>query len=276
MKVTVIQRKRDTHKKKVAAYCRVSTEHINQDDSFEQQSLYYSRFIRSNSDWEFAGIYSDMKSGLKARNREGFLLMVSDALDGKIDMIVVKSISRFSRNIVDAHKYVELLSGNGVDVWFQKENIFASDPSCSLLFSFLAAVSQDESRSISENVKWSYRERFKRGEYKIGNNRIIGYDCMNGIPVPNGDAKYVRMIFSLYIDGVPVERIRVMLAEAGLRSRKGGMLSHSGILYILSNEVYKGDRILYKTRKERSVYISGSHEAIVDPDTWQRAQERRG
>ena len=131
MKITRIPRKRDLHKKRVAAYCRVSTLLENQEDSFETQVSYYTAFIESNEEWEFAGIYSDEKSGTKADNRPGFQQMVLDALEGRVDYILVKSVSRFSRNIVDCQKYVKLLHGNGVEVRFEKENLDTSDPSCS-------------------------------------------------------------------------------------------------------------------------------------------------
>ena len=171
MRITKIPRKRDLHKKRVAAYCRTSTDLDNQEDSYEMQMAYYTSFIEAHEEWEFAGIYADEKSGTKAENRPGFQKLIRDSLDGYVDYILVKSISRFSRNIVDAQSYVNLLHGNGVDVHFDKENLDTANPSCSMMFSFLSTIAQDESRSISENVKWAYRERFQRGEYNLGNNR---------------------------------------------------------------------------------------------------------
>ena len=238
MKFTRIPRKRDLHKKRVAAYCRVSTLLEEQEDSFETQVSYYKAFIEANDEWEFAGIYSDEKSGTKAENRPGFQKLVRDALDGKVDYILCKSISRFSRNIVDCQKYVKLLHGNGVDVKFEKENLDTASPSCSMMLSFLSAIAQDESRSISENVRWAYRERFKRGDY-------------------------------------------------GVRTRKGTLISHNDILYILKNETYRGDKLLQKqppkdflTKKPdkrahyESYYLEGDHEAIVEPVMWDAVQEK--
>lgn len=163
MKITRIPRIRDQHKKRVAAYCRVSTTLDEQEESYEAQLSYYTRLIQAHDDWDFAGVYSDEKSGVKASNRPGFQRLIKDALNGKVDYILVKSISRFSRNIVDCQKYANLLHGNGVDIHFDKENLDTAEPSCSMMFSFLSAIAQDESRSISENVRWGYRERFKRG-----------------------------------------------------------------------------------------------------------------
>ena len=287
MKITRIPRTRDLHKKRVAAYCRTSTNLENQEDSYEMQMAYYAGFIADHDEWEFAGIYADEKSGTKAENRPGFQKLIRDALDGKVDYILVKSISRFSRNIVDAQGYVKLLHGNGVDVHFDKENLDTADPSCSMMFSFLSAIAQDESHSISENVRWAYRERFKRGEYNLGNNRILGYDSVDGKLVPNKDADAVRLIYQLFLEGKRVEAIRRLLADYGVRTRKGTLISHNDILYILKNETYRGDKLLQKqapknflTKKPdkrqeyESYYLEGDHEAIVDAATWDAVQEK--
>lgn len=188
MKITKIPRKRDQHKKRVAAYCRVSTLLEKQEESFEAQVSYYSIYIETHSEWEFAGIYSDEKSGTKAENRQGFQKLIQDALDGKVDYILVKSISRFSRNIVDCQKYVNLLKANGVYVRFEKEGLDTANASSSMVFSFLSVIAQNEAKTISDNVKWGYRQRFQRGEYNLGNNRIFGYDTIGGKLVPNKDA----------------------------------------------------------------------------------------
>lgn len=287
MKITRIPRTRDLHKKRVAAYCRVSTLLEDQEESFDAQVRYYSSFIEAHEDWEFAGIYSDEKSGTKAENRQGFQKLIHDALEGKVDRIIVKSISRFSRNIVDCQRYVKLLHGNGVDVWFERENLDTADPSCSMMLSFLSAIAQDESRSISENVKWTYRERYRRGEYNLGNNRILGYDSVNGKLVPNAKADGVRAIYDLYLKGRSVEEIRRLLAGLGIVGRRGTPLSHHTILYILQNETYRGDKLLQKqaprdflTKKPdnskpyESYYLKNDHEAIVEPEIWDAVQEK--
>ena len=287
MRITKIPRKRDLHKKRVAAYCRTSTDLDNQEDSYEMQMAYYTSFIEAHEEWEFVGIYADEKSGTKAENRPGFQKLIRDSLDGNVDYILVKSISRFSRNIVDAQSYVNLLHGNGVDVYFDKENLDTANPSCSMMFSFLSTIAQDESRSISENVKWAYRERFQRGEYNLGNNRILGYDSVDGKLVPNRNADAVRAIYSFYLEGKSVEEIRRILVKLGIVTRKGTPLSHHNILYILQNETYRGDKRLqkqhpknYLTKKPdksepyQSYYLKDDHEAIVEPEVWDAVQER--
>ena len=287
MRITRIPRRRDLRKRRVAAYCRVSTRYDSQEESLATQTRYYRALIGGNFDWEFAGIYSDEKSGTKSKNRPGFRRLVSDALAEKIDYIIVKSISRFSRNIVDCQLYLKALVSSGADVWFEHENIVASDPSCSTVLAFLSVIAQDESRSISENIKWSYRQRYRRGEYNLGSNRVLGYDWSNGALVPNADSKYVRLIFQLYVDGISIDGIRRAVAAEGYLTRGGRPVSWSNILYILQNEAYRGDRRLqkrppkdwlYSRPSERddyeSFYLSNDHEAIVDDALWNAAQAR--
>ena len=284
MKISIIQRERDLHKMRVAAYCRVSTTLENQEDSYEEQMRYY---IKANEEWEFAGIYSDEKSGTKASNRPGFQSMIQDAIGGKIDRILVKSVSRFSRNMVECAKYVKYLKGNGVGVYFEKENLDTADPSGSMMFSFLATIAQDESRSISENVKWSYRERFKRGEYSLGSNRILGYDSVNGKLVPNEDAAIVAVIFQMYSEGKTLSDIVNVLDAFEIVGQKGKPMTTSSLRYILGNETYVGDKFLQKkppvdfltkkpdkNAKYESKYLVDDHEAVVSRKIWDAVQFR--
>ena len=287
MKITRIPRERDLHKKRVAAYCRVSTLLEEQEESLEAQVKYYRRFIKAHDDWEFAGIYSDEKSGTKTENRPGFQSLIRDALENKVDFILCKSVSRFGRDLVKTQHYLKILHGNGVDVHFEKENLGTADPACSMMLSFLSAIAQDESHSISENVKWSYRQRFKRGEYNLGNNRILGYDSVDGKLVPNAKADGVRAIYELYLEGKSVEEIRRLLTGLGVVTRNGKPLSHHNILYILQNEAYRGDKLLHRTpprdfltkRVDENAhyetnYLENDHEPIVDPEVWDAVQEK--
>ena len=286
-KVTKIPRKRDQRRRRVAAYCRVSTMLENQEESYEAQVSYYSAFIEANEEWEFAGIYSDEKSGVKAENRPGFQQMIKDALAGQVDYILVKSVSRFSRNVVDCQKYANLLQTNGVYVRFEKEGIDTSEPSSSMMFSFLSVIAQNESKSISDNVKWGYRERYKRGDYNLGSNRVLGYDCVDGRLVPNKDAETVRFIFGLAVEGKSCWEISKRLREDGILGKQGKPLTPEGVKYILSNETYVGDRILQKQapknlltkRPEKNVeydsyYLKDDHEAVIDRKTWETVKEK--
>ena len=187
MNIIKIKRMRDLHKARVAAYCRVSTLFYEQSESLETQRKYYTNYITAHDEWEFAGIYSDEKSGTNARNRPGFQALIQAALDGRVDHILVKSLSRFSRNMVDAQGYIKLLQSNGVHIHFEKENIDTSDPAGFMLLSFLSTIAQAESHAISESMKWSYRERFRKREYIIGNHRILGYNMAGYRLTPNKD-----------------------------------------------------------------------------------------
>ena len=288
MIVRHIRNKNYGKKKRVAAYCRVSTDKAEQEESFETQIATYERVIRNNPEWEYAGIYADEgKSATSADHRPEFQRMIADALDEKIDVILVKSISRFSRNIVDCQTYVEKLREKGVSVRFERENIDSLNPACSMMFSLLAAIAQDESLSISENVKWAVARRFERGEYKIGNNQVLGYDAdEDGKPVPNGDAWIVRRIFQLFTEGKSVRQVaELVTAEGGHGLRSEGTLSYQTVLSILQNEIYVGDRCLqkrppvhYLTKKAdpraeyKSYYLKDVHTPLIEREMWEKAQ----
>lgn len=276
---------RDRHKRRVAAYCRVSTRHEEQEESFENQVRYYTGYIASHGEWEYAGVYADEKSGVRAENRPGFQQLIRDALDGRIDYILVKSISRFSRNLVDCKRYTGLLKGQGCYVYFEKEGLDTADPASAMMFSFLSVIAQDESRSISDNVKWGYKERYQRGAYNLGSNRLLGYDCENGVLKPNADAAVVEKIFGLYLAGRTPGEIASFLNGEGSSGNRGKAFGASGIRYILSNEAYIGDKLLQKRppgdfltgrAKMREGfaqhYVESDHPALIDRAVWEKAQ----
>ncbi len=284
-KITYITSKRETReKKRVAAYCRVSTARADQADSFEMQTKYYNEFIHNNPEWEFAGIYADRGfSGTNAKKRPEFQRMISDALDGKIDLILCKSISRFSRNLLDCTRYVQMLHGNGVEIKFEKEGIFTADPSAFLMFGMMATIAQSESESISRNEHWVCQKKFENGEYKIPNNQILGYSNINGKAVPNEDAWIVKMIYDLFLKGCTYEQISEEIEKAGGRGLHGKRIRD--VRYILKNETYVGDKLLQKNppcnylthRPDPNVeydsyYVTDGHEAIIDRDTWNKVQ----
>ena len=286
MQVQLIPSKRRRRKKRVAAYCRVSTDRNDQEESFETQQAYYRSYIRSQSEWEYAGIYSDEKSGLKAKNRPGFCAMVEDALAEKIDLILVKSVSRLSRNVVDCIDVAKTLGSHGVGIYFEKEGILSTDPASGMILNLMAAVAQDESRSISDNVKWANRERVKRGEYRLGNNRVLGYDDVDGKLIPNADADIIRTIFRLFLEGKSYRQIAAHLKNTGATGLRGADIHPAGIQYILRNEIYVGDRLLQKRaprnlltkQPEKNVeyesnYLQNDQEEIINRKTWEAVQE---
>lgn len=183
--VTVIPATRNLHSKapkdekirrRVAAYARVSTDSEEQLTSYEAQVDYYTKYIQSNPDWDFVKVYTD--EGISATNtkhREGFNTMIQDALDGKIDLIVTKSVSRFARNTVDSLTAVRKLREHGTEVFFEKENIWTLDSKGEVMITIMSSLAKEESRSISENVTWGQRKRFADGKVSLPYKAFLGY-----------------------------------------------------------------------------------------------------
>lgn len=270
-------------------YVRVSTLQEEQEESFASQKEYFETYIKSTDVWEYAGIYADEgKTGLMASKRPQFMQMIKDALDGKIDIILVKSISRFGRKSAETQEYVHMLKAAMVEVRFMKENLSSFDPQTEVVFNFMAAVAEEQSRSISNNVKWAYKRLAEQGIRHIGNNRVIGYDEIEGILVPNAKAWIPRLIFTEYAAGKSMQAIIRHLDKRNAgRLRSDKSYTAANIYYILENEMYVGDRKLqkephtdYKTKKPKegeeytSYYVEGDHEAIISRETWDKVQER--
>lgn len=287
MRIIKIPAKREDQKVRVAAYCRVSTEKDSQEDSLEIQQTVYASRINRQPNWELVEVYSDCHSGLSAEKRPGFMRMINDALAGKIDRILCKSVSRFSRNVAECKKYTDMLRMKNITVEFEKEHLKTDDPTSSFMFSLMVAVAENESRSISENVKWGQRERVKRGEYNLGNNRILGYDSVDGKLVPNEDADTVRLIYRLFLEGNGIRAIADRVNSLGLIGRSGNPLTDKGILYILNNEAYVGDKLLQKRAPKdlitkqpnkkvpfESNYLTDDHEAVIDREIWDAVQHK--
>ena len=275
--------------KRVAAYARVSTLTEAQEESYETQVSYYKSLIEATEGWEMVDVYADHGiTGTSAAKRPGFMRMIEDAKAGKIDIILCKSISRFSRNFVEAQKYVHELKAINVEVRFEKDGVSTFNTSSDFIFGAIAAVSQEESRSISENVKWAYRRLAEQGIRHVGSNHMLGYDEIHGKLTPNGDAWIVKLIFEDFVEGMSPTAILTDLREKGahrLRSQKD--FTWSAALRILHNEAYVGDRLLqkdhpqnYKTKKPdpsepyESKYLTDDHEGIVPREVWEAAQER--
>ena len=239
------------NKRKVAGYARVSTDSDEQFTSYEAQVDYYTNFILSNSTWEFVGVYTDEGiTGTNTRHRAGFKQMVADALDGKIDLIVTKSVSRFARNTVDSLATIRKLKDNGVEVYFEKESIWTFDSKGELLITIMSSLAQEESRSISENVTWSVRKNFADGKVSVPYSSFLGYDKGpdGNLVINPEEAKTVVLIYRLFISGMTPVSIAKYLTELGIPTpRKGTKWPTSTIQSILTNEKYKGDALLQKT-----------------------------
>ena len=282
--------------KRVAAYARVSTETEEQQNSYEAQVNYYTQYIQGKKEWAFAGVYSDEGiSGTSMKKRDGFNRMVADALAGQIDLIVTKSVSRFARNTVDTLSTVRTLKKHGVEVYFEKENIYTLDSKGELLITIMSSLAQEESRSISENVTWGQRRRFADGKVSLPYKQFLGYEKgEDGKPriIPE-QAETVRLIYRLFIEGQTPAAIAKCFTRKGIPTPAGkANWQASTVRSILTNEKYKGDAILQKTfcvdfltKKMKpnegevpQYYVENSHPAIITPAVFDEVQleiERR-
>ena len=277
-------------KRRVAAYARVSTNQEEQLTSYEAQVDYYTQYILSKAEWEYVKVYTD--EGISATNtkkRDGFKEMVQDALEGKIDLIITKSVSRFARNTVDSLTTVRLLKDRGVEVYFEKENIYTLDSKGELLITIMSSLAQEESRSISENVTWGMRKRFADGKVSLPYKRFLGYrkgeDKLPEI-VPE-EAKIVEDIYRMFLEGKSPSFIARHLMASGIPT-PGGKTNWrpNTVESILTNEKYKGDALLQKkftvdfltkTTKVNEgevpqYYVEGSHPAIIAPELFDAVQ----
>ncbi|MCI9638421.1 MAG: recombinase family protein [Hungatella sp.] len=279
-----------TKKRRVAGYARVSTDHEDQVTSYAAQVDYYTSYINGRDDWEFAGIYTDEGiSATNTRHREGFKQMVADALAGKIDLVITKSVSRFARNTVDSLTTVRKLKEKGIEVYFEKENIWTLDSKGELLITIMSSLAQEESRSISENTTWGHRKRFADGKVSFAYSRFLGYDkgTDGSIVVNEAEAETVRKIYRLFLNGLSFHSIAAELTRQHLRTPGGKYRwNQSTVRSILTNEKYKGDALLQKsftvdflTKKKKpnegevpQYYVENSHPAIIKPETFDLVQ----
>ena len=277
-------------RKKVAAYARVSRDTERLMNSVSAQISHYSAFIQNNPEWEYAGVYADCGiSGTDTAKRGEFLRMLADCEAGKIDIILTKSISRFARNTVDLLETVRHLKSLGIEVRFEKEHINSLSEDGELMLSLLASFAQEESRSISENVKWGVRKRFQSGEIGTANKHILGYrydeDEKKYVIIPE-EAETVRWIFAMYLEGRSLREIAKELNGAGLATVKGCEFTEGSLNVMIRNEAYAGDIRRQKSymadpiTKEKvrnngelpQYYMAGCHEAILDRGTWEAVQ----
>lgn len=298
-------------KKRVAAYARVSTNSEEQLTSYEAQVKHYTEYIQSKEHtdhWQFVDVYTDRGiTGTSTAKREGFNRMIQDALAGKIDLIITKSVSRFARNTVDTLTTIRKLKEHGVEVYFEEQNIYTMDGKGEVLLTIMSSIAQEESRNISENVTWGMRKRFAEGKVTMAYKQFMGYRRgKNGIPeVVEAEAKIIRTIFRRFLEGatpaiiarelnlagIPCPSRKSLLGEdeieAAKARKKTARWSPSTIESILTNEKYKGDAILQKTyctdyiKKTFVVndgseipkyYAQNSHPAIVSAEVFDLTQ----
>ena len=277
-------------KKRVAAYARVSTEQDEQQSSYEAQVDFYTRHIKSNPDWEFVEVFADRGiTGTNTKNRENFNRMIDLALNGGIDIILTKSISRFARNTVDTLQTVRELKAVGVEVRFEKENLHTFDPKCEMMLTIMSSLAQEESRSISENVRWGKQKSMRDGKVSLAYSRFLGYKkgADGRLEIVEEEAAIIRKIYDLFLSGKTINEIAAILTSMGVLTPAGRTKwSVSTVRSILSNEKYKGEALLQKTftvdyltkevRKNNgevpSVRVRNSHDPIIEPEVFDRVQ----
>ncbi|SNT11462.1 Site-specific DNA recombinase [Anaerovirgula multivorans] len=275
---------------RVAAYWRVSTDSEEQKTSYQSQVLHYKQLVETKPEWDLVDIYADEAiSGTQTNKRMDFQRMINDAVDGKIDMIITKSISRFTRNTLDTLKYVRLLKEKNVAIMFEKENINTLTMNGEMLLVILSSLAQQESEPISANVTLGLEMKMKRGEM-VGYNGCLGYDYdpeTKSISINEEEAEIVRYIFNRYVEGAGCFVIAKELSKLGYKTRKGSTRWHeSTVRGIIKNEKYKGALLQGKTftvdpithrrldnmGEREQFYIKNNHEPIISDEMFERAQ----
>ena len=276
-------------RKRVAAYARVSSEKDAMHLSLSNQVSYYSAFIQKNPEWQYAGVYADDGFTGTKEDRPEFQRLLAECQAGNIDLIVTKSISRFSRNTLTTLALLRQLKEIGVDVFFEKENIYTLDSKGELLITIMSSLAQEESRSISENVAWGKRAKCEEGRVYLPYKQFLGYrKGENGMPeIVESEAETVRLIYRLFLEGLMPSGIAKELTRRGILTPAGKQnWQDSTVRSILTNEKYRGDALLQKTfcvdfltkRMKRNegelpqFYVQNSHPAIIHPEVFEEVQ----
>ena len=288
---SILVDKEKYHQKRVAAYCRVSTDSEEQLTSYQNQMRVYTEMIAANKEWEFAGLYADEGiSGTRADKRPEFQRMIRDCQNGKIDYIITKSVSRFARNTVECLEYVRSLKAQGIGIFFEEQNIDTLKNESELYLVIYAGFAQSESESISKHITWTYRKKFEEGKVSFQYKNFLGYrkGTDNQPEIVPEEAAIVERIYEMFLAGQPVKMIaQTLQAEKIEIPGKNLSFSKNMIMNILRNEKYCGDCILQKTvtvdcisktRKvnqgEAPMYIvENNHPAIISREVFNRVQE---
>ena len=284
-------KKQEVKRIRVAAYCRVSTAQEDQETSYEAQVAYFTKLITENPSWQLAGIYADDGiSGTDMKKRDNFNAMMERCLqkDGDIDLILTKSISRFARNTVDCLSCIRKLKERNIAIYFEKEHINTLESTGELLITILSSQAQEESRNISENVKWGLKRKYEKGEALV--RRMFGYQkgTDGQLHIIPEEAEVVRLIYGKYLEGESLNSIARLLKEKGIKTIRGNTeWNVNSIRTILINEKYIGDAMAQKTfttdyltkaRKEnqgelQKYYVENAHEAIIPREVFYKVQE---
>ncbi|MCM1224268.1 MAG: recombinase family protein, partial [Lachnospiraceae bacterium] len=277
-------------KLRVAAYARVSTDHEEQESSYEAQVEHFTKYITEHEGWELAGIYAD--PGLSGKNikRKQFLAMIRDCESGKIDKIITKSVSRFARNTLDCVKSARKLKEMGIGIYFEKENLDTLQENSEFVLTIMASLAEEESRSISNNIRWSVKKKFQDGKVILNTKHFLGYSREKKstvLTIVPEEAIIVRRIYSEFLDGYSLKEIADGLTRDGILTPAEKSVWHATtIRSILQNEKYKGDCHLQKTYapdflsarmknegQEVSYYVEDSHAAIISKEMFEMVQQ---
>ena len=293
--ITTIPAKQNQSDKrlKVAAYCRVSTEYEEQRQSLKSQVAYYTQKICDNPDWNFAGIYAEQESGTRVDTRDEVQRLMNDCRDGKINLILMKSLSRFGRNTLDVLLMLDELLKLNIIVYFETEDIWSNDPRVKKYITMAAAAYQEESRQKSEAIKWGIRQSSCHGHVKLNHSQFLGYgrDDDGNLVIIEEEAKIVRLIYDLFLQGYGCRKIKKYLEDHGIKTvTVKEQWSTSTIDRILSNEKYIGRNITHKThtpdfltgkQKENqgqidTIIIENAHQAIISQEMFEAVQNLKG
>jgi len=286
----LLKRNNSNRPMNVAAYCRVSTDAEDQINSYKAQVNYYTEHIAKNPKWRFVDIYADEGiTGTMASKRDDFMRMIEDCEKGKIDMILTKSVSRFSRNVVDSLSYIRKLKAMDIAIFFEEQNINSLEEDCETYLGIYSVIAQSESENISSNVRWGINKRMQNGTYACRFD-FLGYRKDKGASEPRiipEEAEIVRYIFKMYIEGSSIDQIKAYLESNQIKTVKGkSVWDKTTIRHMLQNEKYVGDVLYQKTfrtdciskrtkinRGERAKYlVSNNHPAIIDRETFKAVQ----
>ena len=280
----------DSHKIRVAAYCRVSTDLEEQESSYDAQIRHYTAYVNEHPDLMLAGIYADEGiSGTGTMHREQFMRMIRDCENGRIDMVLTKSISRFARNTLDCLQYIRKLKAMEIPIYFEKEAINTLDAKGEILITIMASIAQQESQSISQNVRMGIQYHFQQGKSRVPHNCFLGYGQgeHGELAIDAEEAITVRHIYRWFLDGYSPQHIAKLLEQSGIRTGRGGEKWYeSTVRGILQNEKYMGDSIMQKyytvdflTHKVKKntgqlpqYYVENHHAPIVPKEVYMQVQ----
>ncbi len=277
-------------KTRVAAYCRVSTDHEEQEGSFKNQVDYYTKLINGKPDWELAGIFADDGiSGTGTKKRDGFMGMIAACDEGRVDLVITKSISRFARNTQDSLNYSRKLKNLGIPIIFEKESINTMEASGELMFTILSSLAQEESRNISENTAWGIRSKFQRGIPHLNTEALLGFDkdADGNLVINEEQAATVRRVYRDFLEGWTPSEISRRLNAEGVPGVHGKANWHPcTIERMLQNEKHVGDLLMQKTYTSdfltkaqaenngdlEQYFIKDNHKGIIPREDWDAVQ----